>query len=124
MTFDRLVELSAAVLAPIVAIVGIGSVIASAVHAKRLRKDALFDRRYAFYVRLRNIWLATGTGAPPNEDPYLSIEDLAPLADEAAWLFGEDIAKHILDLDRKGHTGSPFFPNEDFTAPFNRYLQL
>ena len=69
---------------------------------------------------VRYSWLETA-----NEDnPGLSIEDLIPIADEAAFIFDKDISTHILSLADKKHTGSPFFPNSDFTRPFEKYLRL
>ncbi len=53
-----------------------------------------------------------------------AVEDVVPIAEEARLLFGADIARHILSLEGKEHSGSPDFPNEDFTKPFERYLQL
>jgi hypothetical protein len=107
-----------------VAVAGIALATLSYLHARRVRKDALFDRRYAFYLGVRKMWLSTGTGAPSGEDPAVYQEDLIPIAEEAGLLFGEDIAQHILSLEGPGHTGSPFFPNSDFTEPFEKYLRF
>jgi hypothetical protein len=52
------------------------------------------------------------------------LEDVVPIAEEARLLFGEDIERHILSLEGKEHSGSPFFPNQDFTSPFENYLRL
>jgi len=84
------------------------------------RQNELFDRRYEFYQRLRKWWLATSAPAVNSFD----IEDLIPLAEEADFLFGNDISKHILSFEGKSHTGSPFFPNDDFSLPFRKYLKL
>lgn len=92
--------------------------------ARRRRNDDLFDRRYAFYQRIRSIWLRTGTGAGPEDDPFIDPLDLIPIAEEAEFLFGADIAKHILTLNTGGHSGYPDFPEEDFIAPFRKYLSL
>jgi len=118
------VQILAALLTPMVAIAGTVLAYLNYLHAKRKRKDDLFDRRYAFYMRVRDIWLSSGIGAGPDEDPDLDIEDLIPIAEEAGFLFGDDIAQHIISLDRQGHSGSPFFPNSDFTQPFEKYLKL
>ena len=94
--------------------------------AIRKRKDDLFDRRYAFYKRLENIWLNSGDGAPPNCDPNIDTNDLLPLAQEAEFLFGKDIQKHILDPDIWNCKSTRFFgiPDEDFIQPFFRYLRF
>lgn len=108
----------------VVAVIGVGFAVLNHLHARRLRTDALFDRRYAFYQRVRDIWLASGTGAPEHQDPELHLEDLIPIAEEARFIFGKDIEEHILGLSRKGHQGSPFFPDDDFVKPFGKYLKL
>jgi len=51
-------------------------------------------------------------------------EDWFPLAEEAGFLFGEDIERHISSLADKKVEGSPFFPNEWFVAPFRKYLRF
>lgn len=114
----------AAALTPIIALVGMGIGILSYLLARRKRMDDLFNRRYEFYKRVRDWWLSTGTGAPSDRNPDIDLEDLIPIAEEAGFLFGDDIAQHILSLDKAGHSGSPFFPNEDFSKPFGRYLRL
>ncbi len=113
------IAISAALLTPTIAIAG--TVIAflqwKTNHLKR--KNELFDRRYDFYQKLREWWLAT---AMPEFE--FDIQDLIPLAEEAGFLFGDDISKHILSLEGKSHSGSPFFPNDDFSSPFRKYLKL
>jgi hypothetical protein len=118
------IQLLSAALTPMVAIAGITLATLNYLHSRRRRKDELFDRRHAFYLRVRKMWLSTGTGAPPGEDPEVYLEDLIPIAEEARLLFGDDIEKHILSLAGSGHTGSPFFPNGDFTEPFEKYLRF
>lgn len=92
--------------------------------AKQRRKDDLFDKRYAFYNNLRRIWLSTGTGAGPDEKPWIDYEDLIPFAIEAEFLFGKDISDHVMALDQQEHNGHPDFPNEGFIQPFRKYLEL
>lgn len=103
-----------------------GAVIATAQYrlAERRRKDELFDRRYAFYQRLRAAWLETGTGASPDQDPSVDILDLTSFAEEASFLFGRDIADHIYSLAGPGHQGVPWVPDESFIEPFRKYLAL
>lgn len=124
MTVERIIALSAAALTPIVAIAGLLIGTLNYRLSVRKRKDELFDRRYAFYQRARRLWLASGDGAAPEVDPELHFEDLVPMAEEASLLFGEDISKHILSLEGKGHRGSPFFPDADFTKPFEKHLKF
>lgn len=114
----------AAFLTPAIAIAGIVIGTLNYLHTRRKRQDDLFDRRYEFYKRVRDWWLTTGTGAAPGSDPIVGVEDVVPIAEEARLLFGKDVAQHILSLEGKGHSGSPFFPDQDFTKPFERYLRL
>jgi hypothetical protein len=96
--------------------------------AIRRRRDDLFDRRYNFYRRVRSMWLATGNGAPEGQRPWLETEELIPIAEEAGFLFGSDISQHIVSLAEPpfadGHRGHPDWPDEDFVAPFRKYLSL
>jgi len=88
--------------------------------AFKRRKDDLFDRRYAFYLKIRAAWLSTQDESQASAD----IEDLIPLAEEAGFIFGPDISKHIMSLENARHDGSQFFPNDDFIKPFEKYLRL
>jgi hypothetical protein len=118
------IRVLAAALTPTVAIVGLAVGILNHRLAKKRRDDDLFDRRYEFYKKIRGVWLSTGSGAPPGSDPTIDTLDLIPLAEEADFLFGDDIPQHIMDLDRKGHHGHPDFPNEEFIKPFRIYLRF
>ncbi len=86
---------------------------------RRKEKADFFDRRYKFYQRFKEFWLAT-----QDNNHELTLEDLFPFAKEAAFLFGKDVQDHILSLSGKRHKGSSLFPDEDFTQPFRKYLDL
>jgi hypothetical protein len=88
--------------------------------AFKKRKDELFDRRYAFYLKIRAAWLYTQDESQPEPD----VIDWIPFAEEASFLFGDDVAKHIASLADQRHTGAPFFPDADFIKPFEKYLRL
>ncbi len=118
------VPVLSALLTPTIAVAGIVIAVLNYLHARRKRKDDLFDRRYRFYRRVRAWWLTTGTGAAPGEVPFVDLEDVIPIAEEARLLFGKDIERHILNLVGPGHSGSPFFPNSEFTKPFDKYLRV
>lgn len=87
--------------------------------AKLKRKDDLFNLRYEFYESTSQMWISTCN----LEIPELDIVDLIPIAEKASFLFGKDISKHILSLENK-RAGNPFFPDEDFSKPFFKYLKL
>jgi len=116
------VNILVALLTPTVAVVALILGIFNYRLAARRRRDDLFDRRYKFYERVRSIWLSTGTGAADGQRPWLDIDDLLPLAEEADSLFGNDIAKHILSLADRQHSGHGVFMEHDFVAPFRKYL--
>ena len=120
----ELVDLLAALLTPTIAFAALILGFQNYRLAPRRKQDELFDRRYAFYQRLRSIWVSSGTGARPNEDPNLNVEDLIPIAEEAQFHFGDDIATHILSIEGSGNSGHTAFPNEEFVRPFRRYLLL
>ena len=107
-----------ACLAPTIAILGIFITICQYNLSLTKRKDDLFDRRYAFYQKIRDKWLSTF------DDREMDCEELIPYAEEAEFIFGSDISKHILSLSDKNHNGSPFFPEEDFIKPFRKYLKI
>lgn len=121
MSVPTWIQWLSALLTPMIAIAGIAIGVLNYLHARRKRKDDLFDRRYEFYKGVRDWWLKTADlSAPP-----IDFEEALAIADEARLLFGEDIAKHILSLVGPGrHPGSPFFPDSDFIEPFVKYLRL
>lgn len=107
----------------ITALIGIFGLIISFIqhnHSKRIRKDNLYKHRFDFYQRLSKSWLKT---FGVFDDPPLTVEDLIPYSIEADFLFGQDIVKHIGGLEGKEAT-NPYFPDEDFSKPFEKYLKL
>lgn len=114
------IDIFQALLTPVIAIGGLGVAIFQWRTNEKKRQNDLFDRRYALYQRIEKWWLATADSDAPPPD----IEDLVPVAQEVEFLFDKNLAKHIISLEGKRHTGSPFFPNEDFFKPFRRYLIL
>ena len=114
------IALLSACLAPVIAVVCIVFTWLQWRTAERERQNALFDRRLSFYTRLKQIYLSQHDGS----NPPLTEEDLCPLAEEAGFLFGDDIERHISSLADKKVEGSPFFPNEWFVKPFRKYLRF
>ena len=88
------------------------------------RQDSLFQARYDYYKRMRGWWLKTGDFAPEGQSPFIEETDLISPAEEASFLFGKEVAQHILALPLTGHLGHPDFPDEAFIAPFRKHLQL
>lgn len=92
--------------------------------AKRRRKDELFDRRYKLYQEVRALWLATGGDTPEEHQIDLDVDCIMPVAEEAGFLFGDDVVKHIYSLSGKRHRGRLGFPEDDFIEPFKKYLKF
>lgn len=114
------VDIFKALLTPTIALFGVIISLLQWLANVAKRKNELFDKRYEFYNRIKDAWLST---ASP-EGQGFDIVDLVPIAEEAYFLFGDDVSKHIISLAGKIHNGSPFFPDSDFTKPFEKYLRL
>jgi len=114
------IEALSALLTPTIAIAGLVIAVLQYRTNNLKRKNDLFDKRYEFYKSVEKLWLST----IDNEIKEFWVEDLIPIASEARILFGNDVADHIMSLENKRHKGSPFFPNDDFSKPFLKYLQL
>jgi hypothetical protein len=117
----NIIDLFAACLTPVVAIVSIAFTWRQYCLDKKKREDDLFDRRYDFYQKIRTAWISTH---PHNSNKDWTIEDWIPFAEESQFIFGKDIANHILSFAGKHHQGSPFFPDDKFVEPFQKYLKL
>lgn len=87
--------------------------------AKKKRKDDLFNLRYEFYNDLSKSWIKTSN----KNNPPWGIVDLIPVAEKAYFLFGKDIETHVLSLENK-RASHDMFPDDDFSAPFRKYLKL
>jgi hypothetical protein len=87
--------------------------------SRKRRSDDLFDRRYSYYERVKERWLAT-----QSDGRTLDQEDCIEMAEEATFLFGNDVHRHVVGLADRRRTGSPFFADEDFVKPFRKYLNL
>lgn len=111
------IEILAACLAPIIAVVTVIAAIFQMYYTAKKRKDDLFDKRFDFYKRIERYWISTGSNGPPD------IINLLTIASEARFLFGKDIEKHILSLEGKAST-NPLFADDYFSKPFHKYLTL
>ena len=114
-----LVDILSAWLTPMVAVAGIGIAFFQCRLAVKKRKDDLFDKRYEFYKKAENGWIATY-----REDVMEpEVTDLIPLAEEATFLFGKKIGEHILSFAGKKNS-NPEFSDEEFVKPFREYLEI
>lgn len=131
------ITIASALLVPIVAIVGTCIAIFQWSLAAKKRKDELFDRRWDFYCRAKKIFLDELTNTINNQKKdkisrHISLNWTNHYADEAFFLFGEDIEKHIRAFPEQIVESKKVKANrkiiEDpvltFRKPFKKYLRL
>jgi len=91
--------------------------------ALRKRKDDLFDRRYKFLKEFEKFWKTTGSESDGATRPFLEWHEIEPWAQEAYFLFGNDIAKHLRSYEGKSFDGIlNWVPDSELAKPFNKYL--
>lgn len=120
---ENLINILAASLTPTIAIIGSIIAIKNYQLSLRKRKDELFDRRYKFLKDFERLWKTSGPEHLGAKLPYLEWDDIEPFAQEAYFLFGNDIAEHLRSyagksLDQK----LPWVPDSELAKPFARYL--
>lgn len=116
----KIINILSASLVPVIAIFGSVFIFLEWRTNERRRQNELFDRRYQFYIRIKEIYLNQHN---PDSRP-LDAEDWIPYAEEANFIFGADIGKHIMSFADRKLSGSPNFPEEQFIKPFRKYLKL
>ncbi len=93
------------------------------------RKQEIFEIRYAYYNKVRAIYISLH-GKKDLPWHYREITDFFDLAEEASFLFGSDIAQHIIEMGNKHladkietqvHNG---IIDDWFIKPFTKYLSL
>jgi len=114
------IQFLSASLVPIIAILGLLFAWLQWRTNEKKRQNELFNLRYDFYQRVRKAYLSQHDETNP---PILA-EDWIPLAEEARFLFGKDIEKHISSFADKEVSGHPDFPDDWFVKPFEKYLKL
>ena len=89
------------------------------------RKQEIFEIRYAYYKKVRAIYIDLDENWPCSE-----ITDFFDLAEEASFLFGNDIAQHIIEMGSK-HLANKIptqvhhgIIDDWFIKPFKKYLSL
>ena len=117
--YFKIINIFTASLGPILAILGTAFLALEWRTNEKRRQNELFDFRYRFYVQLKETYLNQhDLGNRP-----LDAEDWIPYSEEAGFLFGDDIQKHIMSFVGRKLSGSPDFPEEWFIKPFKKYLQ-
>lgn len=117
------IDILAACLTPTVAVIGIFIGVKNYKLAIRKRKDDLFDRRYKFLKDFEQLWKSTGSESDGATISELEWDDIEPWAQEAYYLFGKDIAKHLRSYEGKSFDGQfSWIPDSELAKPFNKYL--
>lgn len=120
---ENLINILAASLTPIVAIIGSIIAIKNYQLSSRKRKDDLFDRRYKFLKDFERLWKTTGPEHLGAKLPSLEWDDIEPFAQEAYFLFGKDIAEHLRSYKGKSFDQTlPWVPDSELAKPFAKYL--
>ncbi len=91
------------------------------------RKQEIFEIRYAYYKKVRAIYIGLHEDLPWH---CSEITDFFDLAEEASFLFGNDIAQHIIEMGNK-HLANKIetqvrhgIIDDWFIKPFTKYLSL
>jgi hypothetical protein len=122
-TTKNLINILAASLTPMVAIIGIIIGVKTYKLAVRKRKDDLFDRRYKFLKDFEQLWKTTGLESEGATRMCLEWDDIESFAQEAYFLFGNDIVKHLRSYEGKSFDRTfPWIPDSELAKPFNKYL--
>lgn len=82
---------------------------------ERKRKQDLFDRRFAFYLRAVSGYEELWSERVGTSSKY----DWDTLYVEASFLFGPDVVQHLKTMSRNTK-----FDIQWFAEPFRRYMQL
>ena len=115
------VDIISALLVPTLAIAGVIIAFLQWRTNELKRKQELFDRRYAFYQKIRKNYFDYAV----SEENY-DKTDFFDLAEEALFLFGSEIEKHIVDIvDHEIPEQVMYGIMDDwFVRPFKKYLEL
>ncbi len=81
------------------------------------RRQQLFDKRYLFF---KELWRRYENSVTSGRGEELDVEDLFDMIHEAEFLFGKEIADHMMKIPDKKNV-----LNYDwFSEPFKKYMQL
>lgn len=120
-SLKNIFEIIAALSTPCIALVAVFYTRSQARTDEIRRKQELFDIRYAFYQKIRSVYLSIAQSSEPIDET-----DFFDFAEEASFLFGEDVAKHIVNIaDHEIPAQVEHGIIDDwFVLPFKKYLQL
>ncbi len=119
MIIDKIIDISKALLTPMIGLLGIYIAYQQWQTNERKRKQDLFERRWTFYTELKLLFENL-----MNSDEAATV--FCPTdfciynnrADQAKYLFGEDIVEHIFNIQEIAKSGDYNL----FSEPFDKYL--
>lgn len=117
-----IVQLVGSIATPCIALIAVYYTRTQAHTNELKRKQELFNLRYAFYQRVRKAYIAVAQSDEP-----VDAMDFFDLAEEASFLFSDDVAKHIISIaDHKIPEQVKYAGIVDdwFIKPFKKNLQL
>ncbi|WP_298740162.1 hypothetical protein [uncultured Chitinophaga sp.] len=121
---EELIKIISACLTPVVAIGAVAVSVSNYKLGVKKRRDELFDRRYKFYKDFEEYWKTTGAESEGATRMEMEWEDIAAFEQEANFLFGPDIAKHIRSYEGKSFRGIRWVPDLELAKPFKKYLDF
>jgi hypothetical protein len=110
---------------PAIAFAGVLVAVSGHLLARKQRSDQLFDKRYDFYRSLIAAIEAPQTIRPGSVIAPMdgTSPTLDRFAEEAEFLFDDDVARHIRNFRPKSWTIGSTVPPE-FVLPFKSYLRV
>ena len=114
------VDMLSALLTPLVAGIAVYIAFQQWKTAERKRKQDLFDKRYEFYQKMWRLY--SGHIIAPEECSSVDETYILDYVVEAEFLFGKDIATHILEIPNKQDSG--VLDYDWLAQPFMKYMQL
>jgi thymidylate kinase len=121
MMYKNLIEIVLAISTPLIAYLAVYYTRSQSRTDELRRKQELFQIRYTFYQKVRATYLSIAESKKPVDET-----DFFDLAEEASFLFGDDVSNHILEF---ANHKIPIQVNQGiiddwFLTPFKKYLQL
>lgn len=119
--YKTIIELTGAITTPCIALIAVYYTRSQSRTDEARRKQELFQIRYNFYLKVRKIYLSIAESSELVDET-----DFFDLAEEASFLFGDDISKHIVNIAKHKIPEQVRYGIIDdwFVKPFIKYLQL
>lgn len=121
MTYKTILEIALALSTPIIACFAVYFTRSQSRTDEARRKQELFELRYSFYQKVRSTYMSIAQTKQPVDET-----DFFDLSEEASFLFGDDVSRHIIDIANHKIPEQVYHGIIDdwFVKPFKKYLQL